>query len=132
MNRIMVSVEKAGQSLNMIMDKAGSSLDRAENTIGLLEGITIEKQKTIKEAIEDFRQAMENANIFFKKGVSLVDGTDDSISLLNRNLLSIAQTLETASENLNRLIELVADHPSQLIFGEAPIPRKVEQNSGEK
>jgi phospholipid/cholesterol/gamma-HCH transport system substrate-binding protein len=132
LNRIMASVEKAGQSLNMIMDKAGSSLDRVENTIGLLEGITIEKQKTIKEAIEDFRQAMENANIFLKKGVSLVDDTDDSISLLSRNLLTITQNLEKASENLNRLIELVADHPSQLIFGEAPIPRKVEQDSGEK
>ena len=126
------SFEKAVQSLNMIMDKAGHSLDRAENTIGLLEGITVAKQKTIKKAIDDFKQTMENASILSKQGVSLVSGTHDPLFLLSRHLLTIAQNLEKASENLNRLIELVSDHPSQLIFGKAPIPRKVEQDDNKK
>jgi len=126
---VATSFEKVGQSLNKIMDKASSSLDRMENTIGLLEGITIEKQKTIKNAIEDFRKAMENANILSKQGVSLVNGTHDSLFLLSQHLLHITQNLENASENLNRLIELVSEHPSQLIFGTAPIPRKVEQDN---
>jgi hypothetical protein len=34
-----------------------------------------------------------------------------------------AQNLERASENLNRFMEVVADQPSQLIFGE-PQPRR--------
>lgn len=126
---VATSFEKIGQSLNNIMDKASSSLDRMENTIGLLEGITIEKQKTIKNAIEDFRKAMENANILSKQGVSLVSGTNDSLFLLSQHLLNITQNLEKASENLNRLIELVSEHPSQLIFGTAPMPRKVEQDN---
>ncbi|MBW2642476.1 MAG: MCE family protein [Deltaproteobacteria bacterium] len=126
---IATSFEKVGQSLNKLMDKASSSLDRMENTIGLLEGITIEKQKTIKNAIEDFRKAMENANVLSKQGVSLVSGTHDSLFRLSQHLLSIAQNLENASENLNRFIELVSEHPSQLIFGTAPIPRKVEQDN---
>ena len=126
------SLEKTVQSLNMILDKAGHSLDRAENTIGLLEGITVSKQKTIKKSIDDFKQTMENASILSKQGVSLVSGTHDSLFLLSRHLLTIAQNLENASENLNRLIEVVSDHPSQLIFGEAPIPRKVEPDDTEK
>lgn len=126
------SFEKTVQSLNIIMDKAGDSLDRAENTIGLLEGITVSKQKTIKKAIDDFKQTMENARMLSKQGVSMVDGTHDSLFLLSRHLLTIAQNLENASENLNRLIELVSDHPSQLIFGNAPIPRKVEPDDIEK
>jgi len=126
------NISKTVQSLNIIMDKAGDSLDRAENTIGLLEGITVSKQKTIKKAIDDFKQTMENARMLSKQGVSMVDGTHDSLFLLSRHLLTIAQNLENASENLNRLIELVSDHPSQLIFGNAPIPRKVEANDIEK
>jgi phospholipid/cholesterol/gamma-HCH transport system substrate-binding protein len=126
------SLEKTVQSLNMIMDKAGHSLDRAENTIGLLEGITVSKQKTIKKSIDDFKQTMENASILSKQGVSLVSGTHDSLFLLSRHLLTIAQNLENASENLNQLIELASDHPSQIIFGEAPIPRKVEPDDNEK
>lgn len=126
------SLEKTVQSLNMIMDKAGHSLDRAENTIGILEGITVAKQNTIKKSIDDFKKTMENTNTLSKQGVSLVSGTQDSLFLLSRHLLTIAQNLEKASENLNRLIELVSDHPSQIIFGKAPTPRKVEPDDNEK
>jgi phospholipid/cholesterol/gamma-HCH transport system substrate-binding protein len=129
---IELSLEKAVQSLNMIMDKAGHSLDRAENTIGILEGITVAKQNTIKKSIDDFKQTMENTSTLSKQGVSLVSGTQDSLVLLSRHLLTTAQNLEKASENLNRLIDLVSDHPSQIIFGKAPIPRKVEPDDNEK
>jgi phospholipid/cholesterol/gamma-HCH transport system substrate-binding protein len=126
------SVEKTVQSLEMITDKANNSLDRAETTMSLLEGITVSKQKSIQKAIDDFKQTMENASTLSKQGISLVDGTQNSFFLLSRHLLTIAQNLEKASENLNRLIEMVSDHPSQLILGNAPIPRKVEPDDTEK
>jgi len=131
-DRIIASVEEAGQSLNNIMQKASSSLNRAENTINRLEGIAVEKEQAIKTAIEDFRQAMGNANILLKKGNSLTDKTDDSLLLLRNNFLIISQNLEKASENLNRLIEIVADHPSQFMFGEPPSPREVDQAVDER
>ena len=126
---IMTPVEDAVQSLNDIMDKADTSMDRVENTLTRLESIATEKEKTIVKAIDDFRLAMENANIFLEKGTSLVSSTDDSLSHLRRHLLVVAQNLEKASENLNRLIELIADQPPQLIFGEPPVPRKLEQQT---
>jgi len=131
-DRIIASVEEAGQSLNIIMEKTSSSLSRAENTINRLEGIAVEKEQAIKTAIEDFRQAMKNANTLLKKGNSLTDRTDDSLLLLRRNFLIISQNLEKASENLNRLIEIVADHPSQFMFGEPPAPRKVDRAANER
>lgn len=129
---IMASADEAGQSLNDIMDKTSSSLNHVENTILRLEGITAEKEKSIKIAIEEFRLSMENANILLKKGNFLTDKTDDSISQLRGQFLIIAQNLEKASENLNRLIEIAADHPSQFMFGEPPVPRKVDQTEGER
>ena len=130
--RISKSIESSFLSINKIMNKAGRSLDRAENTIGALEGIAVEKQNIVTKAIDDFKQTMENANRLSKQGVSLVSGTHDSFFLLSRHLLTIAQNLEKASENLDRIIELVSDHPSQLIFGKAPVPRKVEEDDSEK
>jgi phospholipid/cholesterol/gamma-HCH transport system substrate-binding protein len=118
--KIMASVEEAGQSLNGVMDKADKSLTRVE-------GIVAEKEDEIKAAIEGFRQAMENVNIFLEKGSSLVSETDDSISYLRPHMMVIAQNLEKASENLDRLTELLAEQPSQLIFSEPPVPRKVER-----
>ena len=129
---IMASADEAGQSLNDIMDKTSSSLNHVENTILRLEGITAEKEQSIKIAIEEFRLSMENANILLKKGNFLTDKTDDSISQLRGQFFIIAQNLEKASENLNRLIEIAADHPSQFMFGEPPVPRKVDQTEGER
>ena len=50
---------------------------------------------------------------FLEKGTLLASGTNHSFSQLQRHLLVVAQNLGQASENLNRLIELLADHPSQ-------------------
>lgn len=129
---IMASADEAGQSLNDIMDKTSDSMNHVEKTILRLEGITVEKEQSIKTAIEDFKQSMENANTLLKKGNFLTDKTDDSISQLKGQFLIIAQNLEKASENLNRLIEIVADHPSQVMFGEPPAPRKMDQIEGER
>jgi ABC-type transporter Mla subunit MlaD len=114
-------------SIEVIMDKADSSLGNLDDSFAGLKGITEGNAKTIEEAIEEFKKAMEQANIFLEKGASLVSGTDDSISHLSRSLETIIRNLEQASENLNRITEIVADQPSQLIFGDPPVPREVDE-----
>jgi phospholipid/cholesterol/gamma-HCH transport system substrate-binding protein len=94
-----------------------------------VEGVVAENEKTIKSALDEFEIALNNANIFLEKGSSLVSNTDDSISNLVDHLLTVARDLEKAGDNLNRIVELVADQPSQLIFGEPPAPRAVEKES---
>jgi phospholipid/cholesterol/gamma-HCH transport system substrate-binding protein len=129
---IMASADEAGKSLNDIMDKTSNSMNHVEKTIFRLDGITNEKEESIKTAIEDFKLSMENANTLLKKGNFLTDKTDDSISQLKGQILIITQNLEKASENLNRLIEIVADHPSQVMFGEPPAPRQMDQIENER
>lgn len=125
-DRVLTSIEEAGESLNTLMDRGMRSLNRLEGTLARLEKMVADNQQPIKTAVEDFGRAMKNANIFLEKGASLASGTDDSLMYLRRYLLVVAQNLEKASENLDRLIELIANQPSQLIFGEPPVPRKME------
>lgn len=125
-DKIMTSVEDAGKSMNEIMDKANKSANFLENTLARMNGIANEEEKTIKEGIENFRKAMGNANILMSEGSSLVNEADVSLSQLRHHLLVVTQNLEKASENLDRLIEIIADHPSQIVFGEPPTPRKLD------
>ena len=125
-DNILDSVDQGVGSFNRLMNKADGSLDRVDNTIARVEGIVSDKEKTIKAAIDEFEMAMKNANSLLKKGSSLVNETDDSISHLMHNLWFVGQNLKKASDNLNLIIELLADQPSQLLFGEPPVPRKVE------
>ena len=105
-------VKRVSKSLTDLLERADRVLAKNEDSIN--------------KSIIELRQTLENARGFFGKGSSLVGKVDDSYSYLERQLLIIAQNLEKASENLDRLTELLADQPSQLIFGEPPTPRKVE------
>ena len=118
-DKVLASAENAGQSLNSLLDKADLTLARVR-------GIVDSKEETIKTGLDNFSRAMENANILLNKSSSMVSGTDASISELMHHLVIAAQNLEMASENLNQLMELLADHPSQLLFGEPPRPRNVD------
>ncbi len=123
---IIASVESSARSLDIAMGKAVHIMSTGENTLVQIEAIVEDEENNIRTAFEDFKKAMQNANIFLEKGTALISVTDESIFYLKNSLLVTAQNLEKASENLNHLIELVADHPPQLFFGEPPIPRKVE------
>jgi len=125
-DNIMTSVEGTIQSMNALLNNADRSLGRAENMVLRVDGIVSENEKTIKAAIDDFRQAMENANTFIEKGAALVDSAEGSLSHLMPHLLVVAQNLEKASENLNQIMETLEEQPSQFIFGEPPVPRPVD------
>ena len=131
---ISKNIESSLERVSNILDSRrwNKIVASVENTMVGVEGIVAENQKTIKTAVEDFGEAMEEANTLLEKGSSLVSGTADSHSHLRRHLLLIAQNLEKASENLQRLVDLLADHPSQLMFGQPPLPRKVEPEAYER
>jgi len=126
-SRILNSVDQGVLSFNSVIKSANRSLDQVDKTIVRIDGIVEEKEKTIKTAIDDFKLAMQRANVFLEKGSSLINGTDASVTNLMQYLLIVAQNLEKASENLNQILELLADQPSQLIFGEPPVPRHVDR-----
>lgn len=127
-NNIFSSVEKTIQSMNALLKDASSSVGQAQNMISRVDGILTEKEKTIKAAIDEFKQALESANALLGKGNLLVDGVDASLSHLMPHLAVIAQNLEQASENLNRIMELLEEQPSQFIFGEPPPRRRVDSD----
>ncbi|MFH1242859.1 MAG: MlaD family protein [Pseudomonadota bacterium] len=125
-DRILTSIGQVAGSLNSMVVKAERTVSRAERTLGRLEKIIEENQQPIRTAVEELERALKNANIFLEKGTSVASGTDDSVAYLRRYLLVVAQNLEKATQNLNRLMGLLVNQPSQLIFGAAPAPRKVE------
>ena len=123
---ILASVDDAAQSLNRLLDKAGSSLGQMDKILVGVEGVVADNEEDIKKAVEDLSQAMKNANVLLERGVLLIGSADDLFFQLKRQLSVSAQNLEKATDNLNQFLGLLADHPSQLIFGEPPVPRSVE------
>jgi phospholipid/cholesterol/gamma-HCH transport system substrate-binding protein len=127
-------IQTAIEELQTVMEntnkllKKGSSLASGpmENTLVKVEEIVTENEKAINTTIKELRAAVENANKLIREGSVLVTGTDKILDSFNRHQLVVAQNLEKATENLNRLIEMLAQQPSQLLFGESPARREIE------
>jgi phospholipid/cholesterol/gamma-HCH transport system substrate-binding protein len=130
--RIISSVEDTAQSMNALIEKGHKTVDVATQGLERVDGIIVSNQDTINTALDDFGKAMENANALLERGASFVRGTDDTLGYLRQNLAVTAQNLEKASENLDHLIELLAEHPSLLLFGEPPLPRKLERERNQR
>lgn len=135
--------EKTLDEMNRLMDKerwddilktfhdtiqaADSMFARAEKTFGRTESILVEGGDTFGQVLEDLREAARSAGVLFEKASSLAGGTEDTLSAMRSQLIATARNLERASRNLDRFMEVVAEQPSQLLFGQPPPERKVKR-----
>jgi ABC-type transporter Mla subunit MlaD len=126
-NRIVDSVEKTVGSMDELLVDADDTVATAGTAVSRVDGILSENRKTIDQALGNFARAMENANEFLKEGTALAGRADASVADLRRYLTNTAQTLQRASENLERVTDSLADQPSQLLFGDAPPRREIPE-----
>jgi phospholipid/cholesterol/gamma-HCH transport system substrate-binding protein len=115
------------ESFREAIQSADLMFARAEQTFSRIESILGQKSATLGEVLEDLRETARSAGLFLDKASSLAGGTEKTLSAMRSELIATARNLERASRNLDRLMELVAEQPSQLLFGEPPPARKIEQ-----
>ncbi|MBI4619691.1 MAG: MCE family protein [Desulfobacterales bacterium] len=128
-NKVIDSVEKATSTLSPLASDANETVSRLNKTITRLDRIVADNEKEFAEAIYDLKRSMKKANIILGDGLDLIKDADKGISSLNRHLPATLDNLEKATENLNRLIELLSNQPAQLFFGEPPPSKKVEPDT---
>ncbi|MFH1623974.1 MAG: MlaD family protein [Pseudomonadota bacterium] len=130
-DKIMESVERASSTLIPLTNDATKTASHLNRMITRLDRIIADNEKGITEAIYDLRRSMKDANSMLGDGASLIKGADDGLARLQRRLDGALENLEKASENLNRLTDLLADQPAQVFFGKPPEPREVEPDTDE-
>jgi phospholipid/cholesterol/gamma-HCH transport system substrate-binding protein len=130
--RISKSIETSFKRMEKILadDRWDKILGSADSTLVRVESLVNSNEQKIAAAIDDFNRAMQHANALFNEGSALISGTDAYVSELMQHLLITARNLQQASDNLNRLMEILTDHPSQLVFGQPPVPRDIEAEAG--
>jgi len=129
-DRILASLDKASGALVSFIEQGSGTLTQVESTFAEAEDTILETEVMLKTAVKDLSVALGKANLFLDKGSSLVSGAEGMVFDLRGHLLVTAQNLEKASVNLDRLIEIVAEQPSQLLFAEPPPPREGESAMG--
>lgn len=124
-NHILAAIDQAAQSINQLIPEATATMHQATRTLAGAERLLSENEIEIDQTLEGLARAVDQLNILLERGTALVSRTDDSAIQLRRRLSVSAQNLERATDNLNQFLEVLADQPSQLVFGEPPAARDV-------
>jgi len=122
---ILGSIDRTTQSINQFVQQAIGTMKRVDKTVMGADRLLAENEVEIEQAMEGLVRATEQINILLEKGTTFISRTDDSVVQLKRQLTVSAQNLERATDNLNQFLEVLADQPSQLVFGEPPVARSV-------
>lgn len=147
---IFKSLEKSAASFDTLAKDAGkilTSLDRnldrlvtsADKTIldidktvlGVDSGIT-DIRKLLRGIGEQADQAMKELNTaiitskdFLGEGTGFLKKTDARFASFQRLILATLQNVEKMSLHMNHIMDMIADQPSQLIFGQPPPSRDI-------
>jgi len=113
---LMETTKSSGKSLEVLINSMNDTVHR-------LDRIAMDNEDEISRALKNFAASMEKANLFLSNGADLMDNTDETLQLIQRQITVTLQNLEQASRNLNRTMEQVADQPSSLIFSK-PLPEE--------
>ncbi|OQX66287.1 MAG: hypothetical protein B5M55_00220 [Desulfococcus sp. 4484_242] len=124
-DRILESVDRTARGMNQLVAQAMRTVEEATQTMAGAERLLSGNKQEIEEVLKGLIKAVDNVNLLLKKGTAFIDKTDDSAVQIKGRLSVSARNLERATDNLNRFLELLADQPSQLVFGEPPAPRSV-------
>jgi ABC-type transporter Mla subunit MlaD len=124
---VLNTLESAIASIDRFGTNADETVDQIRLMVARLDKIVIENETGVSNAIKDFQDAMGNADRLMANSSELINKTSSSMSTLVDHLLVTEQNLQSASDNLRRFIEILANQPSQLIFSEPPEPRRIEK-----
>ena len=127
---ILASVQQVGPEVKETVGDARKMFNRAESALARLDVMLAQNQENLSMAMDALRETMVAAATMVKEGETLVSGTDDKFSHLQQHLLVSVQNLEKATENLNRLLDSLAQDPAQILLGQPPSPRSIGQGAG--
>jgi len=151
-NRAMVEAEIAEISagLREIIEKTNAILDKDRfddthaalmTTFGELNDLIAESRKTvnrvdsfleinrepIERSLSEAERAAEDAAAFFEQARVMAAHTDMRLDQYDQRLKVIVDDIGQAANNLNRLLDQLSNHPSQLLFGRPAPPKPIEK-----
>ncbi len=128
--QVLQSVENIGPEIETTVADARKMFNQAEVMVGRLDKLMEINEENLSGAMNALKEAMVTAQKMVAEGENLLSGTDNKFGHLQQHLLVSAQNMEKATENLNRLMELLSQDPGQVLLGQPPSPRVVDVYEG--
>ena len=124
-DRILENVESASASFGDVGRHADETLAGVDTAVANLDRNISEVKDELSPAIADLRSTLNEAESMFAASADLVRDSGPRVGNLERQLVMTLRDLRATLGNLDRLLNILADQPSLMIFSEPRPPRKV-------
>lgn len=124
-NSTLLALEQGGQDFSQTMLTAQKSLSSSGELVDNLDNLIKSNTKEMVATLNEIQTMIKHSATFFKGAGQFVQQGETSLTQLQSQFLTISQSLERSSRNLEQLTKSLAENPSQLIFSQPPKPRKL-------
>ncbi len=114
--RLLASLNEASQNFNRMTVNADSGISEIRSTVGNLDRTIDSAGNSIESIAADLQASAAQIKAATQAAASLLENSDMKVDTLQRQTLITLQRLEQAGQSLNRLLDRIANQPSQLIF----------------
>jgi phospholipid/cholesterol/gamma-HCH transport system substrate-binding protein len=121
--RTVASLEKTSQNFNRMVVNADDGISQIRATAGRLDGLITGSGDDIQQVTADLRVAAQEVKQAMESAAVMLEGADRNVDVLQRQAGATLGRIEQAADSLNRLLDHLANQPSQVIFS-APAPDK--------
>lgn len=117
--QIRHNINQASKQFNRLIENTGNTVSRIDESLK-------RQNNNLTDSLDEIKTTATNASALLQNGSELINDTQSRISTLDEELMVTLNSLETASKNLNYLIQQIMDQPSMLLFSSPPAPKPIE------
>ena len=116
MNQLLVSVDQTSRNFDRLAINADSGVKEIRTTISRLDNLMQNGGADLLSITTDMKTAAQEVRRTMESATALLQGTDHKVGTLQRQAMTTLDRIEQAAASLNRLLEQLANQPSQVIF----------------
>lgn len=120
------SVGTAADNIDALAAESRKTVTTANATLESYSRLADDNKDELHALLSDLRTALDNINKLAGNSNELVLQSNQEIINLMGEIRKSLREYDKAGKNLNRFLEQIADHPSQLFLGEPPPKETVE------
>jgi len=119
--QLLVSVRETSDSFNKVAQNADGGITDIRQTVARLEEVVGTSGADIQQVTTDLKASAQQVKRAMETAAILLENTDRKVGTMQRQIVTTLNSIEQASNTLNRLLDRLAAQPSQLVFsGEPP------------
>jgi phospholipid/cholesterol/gamma-HCH transport system substrate-binding protein len=120
------SVGTASDNIDTLATESRATISTARDTLESYSRLARENKDEVHALLSEMRASLEHIDRLAGNSNELVLQSNQEIIKLMGEFKKTLGEYDTAGKNLNRFLERIADHPSQLFLGKPPVEKSLE------